>query len=88
MGMESQTNEQPGEQALLELGFGPDPPAADGSLVDQADLTDAADSPAAAVAVSVVQSLSEDPLEDDFESDPSLVPAGASGRFQDRKSVV
>jgi hypothetical protein len=25
--MESQTHEQPGEQALLELGFGPDPPA-------------------------------------------------------------
>src|SRR5437016_3094135 len=27
MGMDSQTNEQPSEQALLELGFGPDPPA-------------------------------------------------------------
>jgi hypothetical protein len=26
--MDSQTNEQPSEQALLELGFGPDPPAA------------------------------------------------------------
>ena len=28
MGMDSQTNEQPSEEALLELGFGPDPPAA------------------------------------------------------------
>src|SRR5437667_2885639 len=40
MGMESQVNEQPSEQALLELGFGPDPPAevlAD-ELTDQAAL--------------------------------------------------
>ena len=59
MGMESQTNEQPSEQALLELGFGPDPPA-DESCGE-------GDRPLAA-----------DPLEGDFEADPSLVPAGAS----------
>src|SRR6267142_14036 len=48
MGMESQTREQPSEQALLELGFGPDPPATDSSpeampdaLTDQASLEEA-----------------------------------------------
>src|SRR5689334_21715513 len=75
MGMQSQTNEQPGEQAMLVLGFGPDPPAADAALVAQADLTDVAESTDEG---SVAQAVGEDPLEEDFESDPSLVPAGAS----------
>src|SRR2546423_840465 len=61
MGMESQTNQQPSEQALLELGFGPDPPAAGEACDERSD-----------------QPLAADPLEEDFESDPSLVPAGAS----------
>src|SRR6266566_5904669 len=34
MGMDSQTNEQASEQALLELGFGPDPPADSSPQVD------------------------------------------------------
>src|SRR5256886_1885189 len=61
MGMESQINEQPSEQALLELGFGPDPP---GTEETPGEATN--------------QSLGQDALEEDFESDPSLVPAGAS----------
>src|SRR5689334_9559606 len=61
MGMESQTNEQPSEQALLELGFGPDPPAVEEPPGEQSD-----------------PALVADPLEEDFETDPALVPAGAS----------
>src|SRR5215208_7099752 len=32
MGMDSQTNQQPSEEALLELGFGPDPPVPPGDF--------------------------------------------------------
>src|SRR3954471_22558152 len=52
MGMESQTSEQPGEQALLELGFGPDPPASDSpseSQVAEAALESAMEANAALV---------------------------------------
>src|SRR4051794_7826373 len=73
MGMDSQTSEQPGEEALLELGFGPDPPSADpidSSTADAFDgLTDAA---------AEAKAEPDGSLESDIEADPSLVPAGAS----------
>jgi len=81
MGTESQTNEQPGEEALLELGFGPDPPSAD--LRDQlcldapelgADLA----SDATCEDAKADDASEADSLESAIEADPALVPAGAS----------
>jgi hypothetical protein len=59
--MESQTNEQASEQALLELGFGPDPPVSDDASDGRGD-----------------ESTAQASLEAAIETDPALVPAGAS----------
>src|SRR5215208_7725618 len=89
MGMESQTSEQPSQEALLELGFGPDPPA---ELIDRVRV-DASDVESEARVAETTaddlatdsedlaadsEDLAADSLESAFEADPSLVPAGAS----------
>ena len=62
MGMDSQTNEQPSEEALLELGFGPDPPAdlspGDGP-VDNSDDGPADESTDESIDESIAESLDE-----------------------------
>ena len=63
MGMESQRNEHRRQEALLELGFGPDPPGDD--------------APNAASSASADLSSDQEALEADIETDPALVPAGA-----------
>src|SRR5215208_915986 len=82
MGMESQTSEQPSQEALLELGFGPDPPA---ELIDRARVDASEVESEAGVAETTAddlaadsEDLAADSLESAFEADPSLVPAGAS----------
>jgi hypothetical protein len=93
MGMESRKYERPGERAILELHFGPDPP----EVADSPDLVEQAsacgdvvvqasacrdDASAAAIGESADESCTgasvEASIEDEFETDPALVPAGAS----------